>query len=412
MGLFSRIWDAITGWVKDFVNWCIQGLVNIIEDLRKAILNFKHQLKKFIASLLKSALGCIAVLLSVIAVAVGAIFFGQAIAASKFGIFIATAIAKMKLSVKWVAEAIKLKVLLDVNKVLMAVWEDYRNIFADLNTAFAGFSEELGYDMSTILLMTNLSKSVAVNSLSLFGVNSMAAELDSMTKTQDRMATVENHFKSYAADPGKFIDDFDREILQPYRRDQDNAVTGLYTFLDDMRTEINTKAQLITQIRTDLQGLQESMGPDIALLFEKHLGPILDKFDGFWYDNFIPALDSINAGFDTINEMQDRNNRKWAVIEASQNDPLKMINKLTIMGEDDQRTFFRTAWEGLAFSVDEEKPELLQLNRLVNGGLAKIRDANKYVPRPLPFLELEDLRPVKPPGAETYPGDGWNMGDY
>ena len=115
MGLFSRIWDAITDWVKDFVNWCIQGLVNIIENLRKAILNFKHQLKKFVSSLLKSALGCIAVLLTVIAVAVGAIFFGQAVAASKFGIFIAGAITKMKLSVRWVAEAIKLKVLLDVN---------------------------------------------------------------------------------------------------------------------------------------------------------------------------------------------------------------------------------------------------------------------------------------------------------
>ena len=412
MGLFSRIWDAITGWVKDFVNWCIQGLVNIIEDLRKAILNFKHQLKKFISSLLKSTLGCIAVLLTVIAVAVGAVFFGQEIAASKFGMFIAGAVAKMKKSVSIVAEAIKFKVLLDVNKVLMAVWEDYRNIFADLNTAFAGLSEELGYDMSTVLLMTNLAKSVAVNSLQLFGVSSIAAELDAMTKTQERMATVESHFKSYAADPGKFIDDFDREILQPYRRDQDSAVGSVYSFLDDVRKEVDTKAQLITQIRTDLQGLQESMGPEIALLFDERLGPYLDKFDGFWYDNFIPALDSVNAGFETINMMQERNNRKWDVIEASQNDPIKMINKLTIMGEDDQRTFFRTTWEGLAFSVDESKPELLQLNRLVNGGLAKIRDANKYVPRPLPFLELEDLRPVKPPGAETYPGDGWNMGDY
>ena len=412
MGLFSRIWDAITDWVKDFVNWCIQGLVNIIENLRKAILNFKHQLKKFVSSLLKSALGCIAVLLTVIAVAVGAIFFGQAVAASKFGIFIAGAITKMKLSVRWVAEAIKLKVLLDVNKVLMAVWEDYRNIFADLNQAFAGFSEELGYDMSTILLMTNLSKSVAVNSLSLFGVNSVAAELDSMNKTQEQMAKVESNFKHYAADPGKFIDDFDKAILQPYRRDQDNAVTGLYKFLDDFREEVDAKAELITQIREDLQGLQEAMGPEIALLFDEHLGPYLRSFDTFWYDNFLPALDSVNAGFDTINEMQERNNRKWLEIEAAQNDPLKILNKVILLDDHEQRKYFGIYWEGLSGAVDEGKPELTQLNRGLNGGLAKIRDANRFTPPSLPFLELEDLRPVKPPGDETYPGDGWNMGDY
>ena len=253
---------------------------------------------------------------------------------------------------------------------------------------------------------------IAINSLQLVGIDSKTAEIEAMVHTQKFLERVDKGFYAYALDPGKFIDDFDSVILQPYREEGAESVSALYGWLDNLRVEVTDHAANLMQVRQDLQGFQEALGPEIAAKFNEHLGPYLEKFDAFYEDILTPTLDKVNAGFDTINEMQERNERKLEALELSQNDPLANLDALLLEGIDEQRKYFGIYWNGLAFAVDEGKPELLQLNRLVNGGLAKIRDANKYIPRPLPFLELEDLRPIKPSGDEKYPGDGWNMGDY
>ena len=411
-GWFGRAWDTVTGWVKDSVAWIIDGITYLITSVRKAYLTAKHVVGGWLSDALDTTVGSIVALLVIVGVAIGAIFFGEALAASKFLLAIKAARDKIKDAIAFVAESIKLKFFLDVNKVLMAVWNDYRAIFKDLNNAFAGLAGELGYDAGTLLLMVNLGKSTAINSLQFVGIDSKTAEIEAMVKTQEFLTRVDNLFMTYAVDPGQFINDFDEAILQPYREEGSEGVSALYGWLDDLRTEVTDHAANLWQVRQDLQGFQEALGPEIAAKFDAALGVYFDHFDSFYLDSFMPILDKVNIGFDTINEMQERNERKLAELEDKQNDPLANLDNLLKEGIDEQRKYFGIYWDGLAFAVDEGKPELLQLNRLVNGGLAKIRDANKYVPRPLPFLELEDLRPEKPPGPETYPGDGWNMGDY
>ena len=406
------MWSGIGDWFKDAVTWVVDGLVWLIDTTKKAYLTAKHVVGGWLSDMLDTTLGSIAALLLIVGIAIGAVFFGEALAASKFLIALKAARDKVKDAIQMVSESIKLKFFLDTHKVLAVVWDDYREIFKDLNNAFAGLAGELGYDAGTLLLMVNLGKSTAINSLQFVGIDSKTAEIEAMVKTQDFLERVDKGFYAYALDPGKFIDDFDSVILQPYREEGAEGVSALYGWLDNLRTEVTIKAEELWQVRQDLQGFQEALGPEIAAKFNEHLGPYLEKFDAFYEDILTPTLDRVNAGFDTINEMQVRNERKLAELEDSQNDPLANLDALLLEGIDEQRKYFGIYWNGLAFAVDEGKPELLQLNRLVNGGLAKIRDANKYVPRSLPFLELEDLRPEKPPGAEKYPGNGWNMGDY
>ena len=406
------MWSGIGDWFVDTVNWIVEGAVWLIDTVKKSYLTAKHTVGGWLSDMLDTTLGSIAALLLLVGFAIGAIFFGEAIANSSFVIALRAARDKIKTAIQMVSESIKLKFFLDTHKVLAAVWDDYREIFKDLNNAFAGLAGELGYDAGTLLLMVNLGKSTAINSLQFVGIDSKTAEIEAMVHTQKFLERVDKGFYAYALDPGKFIDDFDSVILQPYREEGAEGVSALYGWLDNLRTEVTIKAQELWQVRQDLQGFQEALGPEIAAKFDAALGTYFDHFDNFYEDSFMPILDKVNAGFDTINEMQERNERKLEALEDSQNDPLANLDNLLKEGIDEQRKYFGIYWDGLAFAVDEGKPELLQLNRLVNGGLAKIRDANKYVPRPLPFLELEDLRPIKPAGDEKYPGDGWNMGDY
>ena len=412
MGLWHDFWGTIGNWFRDGVSWLVEGAVWLMDRLKKGYLTGKHIVGEWLSDALDTTLGSIAVLLLLVGGAIALVFFGSAIAASGFVATLKAARNKVITSLQIVAEAIKLKFILDVNKLLMAVWSDYRDIFQDLNTAFIGLASELGYDASTILLMTNLGKSVAINSLQFVGMDSKAAEIEAMLATQEFLEKVDDKFFEYAADPGKFVAAFDAAILQPYREEGNKGISALYGWLDTMRTEVTEHAANLWQVRQDLQGFQEALGPEIAAKFDAALGVYFDHFDNFYLDSFMPILDKVNIGFDTINEMQERNERKLEALEDSQNDPLANLDNLLKEGIDEQRKYFGIYWDGLAFAVDEGKPELNKLHQGLNGGLAKIRDANRFVPPSLPFLELEDLRPVKPSGPETYPGDGWNMGDY
>ena len=398
--------------IKAAVNWIVDGITYMIDEITKGVLVFKHKLGNWISDALDTTLGSIAVLLGIIAIGVGLVFFGQSSLVKTFTLAMKKVRDTITESLRFVAESIKLKVFLDTNEVLMAVWKDYRDIFQPLQAAFVGLSRELGYDTSTILLITSLAKSTAVNSLRFVGANSKANELEAMTKTQEFLADVDKHFETFAADPGVFMKAFDERILQPYQEDGDSAVGALYDWLDDMRNTINDKAELITAIREDLQSLQESMGPEIAAKFAEHLGPYLDKFDAFWYDNFLPTLGDINAGFDTINEMQERNERKLEALEDSQNDPIIGLNKLAIMGIDDQRTFAAGLSNLNTFMVVQEYKKLTPFETELRDRKRSLIDGFSSNLNGPEFLRYEGGPIIPPKTPLRIKLTSWNVGEY
>ena len=412
MGWLGNVFRGIADGIKSAVNWIVEGITGLIGDIERGILVSKHKLGEWISDALDTTLGSIAVLLGIIALGVGFVFLGNSALMKTFVLTMKKVRDTIKDSLSFVAEAIKLKFLLDTNEVLMAVWSDYRDIFKPLQTAFVGLSKELGYDTSTILLITGLAKNTAVNSLRLAGSNSKANELEAMTKTQDFLSEVDAHFAAYAANPGLFMEQFDERILQPYNKDGDNAVGALYDWLDDMRNTINEKTELITAIREDLQSLQESMGPEIAAKFAEHLGPYLDKFDDFWYDNYLPTLNNVNAGFDTINAMQERNERKLEALEETQNDPILGLDKLMIMGIDDQRTFAAGLSHLSTFMVSQEYKELAPFEtelRKRNRALIEGFTSNLNGPE---FLRYEGGPIIPPKTPVRIKLTSWNVGEY
>ena len=412
MGWLGDVFRWIGDGIKSAVNWVVDGITGLIEMVRKDIRIVKHTFGKWISSALDTTLGCIAVLLGMVGLAIGIIFFGEALAASSFLLSLRAARDKIKKSIIIVAESIKLKLILDTNKVLMAVWDDYRDIFSSLNTAFVGLSKELGFDTSTLLLIANLGKSAAINSLRFVGMDSKATELEVMTKTQTFLEKVDYEFNSYVLEPGKFMDDFDREILQPYYTEGDEAVGGLYKFLDELRNELTIKAGELWQVRQDLQGLQESLGPEIALKFDEHLGPYLEKFDAFYEDILTPTLDRVNAGFDTINEMQERNERKLEALEDSQNDPIIGLNKLAIMGIDDQRTFAAGLSNLNTFMVVQEYKKLTPFETELRDRKRSLIDSFSSNLNGPEFLRYEGGPIIPPKTPLRIKLTSWNVGEY
>jgi len=412
MGWLKDAWNWVTDGIKIGVNWAVGGLVQFFDDLNKGILVAKHKLGEWISAALDTTLGSIAVLLGIIALGVGFVFFGNSALVKTFVLMMKKVRDTISDSLRFVAESIKLKFFLDTNEVLMAVWDDYRDIFKPLQTAFVGLSKELGYDTSTILLITNLAKTTAVNSLRLAGATSKANELEAMTKTQDFLSEVDEHFAAYAAEPGFFMEQFDERILQPYNEDGDNAIGALYEWLDNMRNTITEKTELITAIREDLQALQESMGPEIAAKFAEHLGPYLDKFDGFWYDNFLPTLADVNAGFDTINAMQERNEHKLEALEGSQNDPLANLDNLLAEGIDEQRKYFGIYHHGLTFFTGEEAKEVAPFEAELRNRKRSLIDSFSSNLNGPEFLRYEGGPIIPPKTPVRIKLTSWNVGEY
>ena len=406
------MWSGIGDWFKDAVTWVVDGVVWLIDTTKKAYLTAKHVVGGWLSDMLDTTLGSIAALLLIVGIAIGAVFFGEALAASKFLIALKAARDKVKDAIQMVSESIKLKFFLDTHKVLAAVWDDYREIFKDLNNAFAGLAGELGYDAGTLLLMVNLGKSTAINSLQFVGIDSKTAEIEAMVKTQDFLERVDKGFYAYALDPGKFIDDFDSVILQPYREEGAEGVSALYGWLDNLRTEVTIKAEELWQVRQDLQGFQEALGPEIATKFNEHLGPYLAKFDAFYEDILTPTLDRVNVGFDTINEMQERNERKLAALEDSQNDPIIGLNKLAIMGIDDQRTFAAGLSNLNTFMVVQEYKKLAPFEAELRNRKRSLIDSFSSNLNGPEFLRYEGGPIIPPKTPVRIKLTSWNVGEY
>ena len=412
MGWLGDAFRAVGDWIKDAAGWLVDGAVWLIDTVKKGYLTGKHIVGKWLGEALDTTLGSIAVLLLLVGGAIALVFFGSAIAASGFVATLKAARNKVITALQIVAEAIKLKFILDVNTLLMRVWSDYRDVFKDLNTAFIGLASELGYDASTILLMTNLGKSVAINSLQFVGIDSKTAEIEAMVATQEFLEKVEEKFYSYAADPGKFVAAFDAAILQPYREEGNEGISALYSWLDTMRTEVTEHAENLWQVRQDLQGFQEALGPEIAAKFDAALGVYFDHFDSFYLDSFMPILDKVNIGFDTINEMQERNERKLEALEDSQNDPILGLDKLMIMGIDDQRTFAAGLSHLSTFMVSQEYKELAPFEtelRKRNRALIEGFTSNLNGPE---FLRYEGGPIIPPKTPVRIKLTSWNVGEY
>ncbi|HUV72289.1 MAG TPA: hypothetical protein VMW25_04715, partial [Clostridia bacterium] len=191
MGWWGDMWKSIGNFLISTATFVIDGAVWLINTTKKAYLTAKHVFGSWISGMLDTAIGSLVALLVIVGFAIGAIFFGEALANSGFVLALKAARDKVKTAIQMVSESIKLKFFLDTHKVLASVWDDYRDIFKDLNNAFAGLAGELGYDAGTLLLMVNLGKSTAINSLQFVGIDSKTAEIEAMVKTQDFLERVD-----------------------------------------------------------------------------------------------------------------------------------------------------------------------------------------------------------------------------
>ena len=218
---------SLRSWVRDkiegFFEWMYKGIIEPALDwLRRAIENvvvalriFRHNLKAKLAEWMQND----AFFLGFIVVVVAAIVFIPKLIVKAQGwvatIWVQSMAIKIKEATVNILDANKIIDLVMVHKILMVLWEDYKQTFYSFADAVSQLSAELGEGSAYLHAYFASIRGIMHGTNAIIGGDPLQVEIEWYGRTSAFFERANDRFNRYARDPGRMLYDFIDEVLIP-----------------------------------------------------------------------------------------------------------------------------------------------------------------------------------------------------
>jgi len=343
------------------MEWVVTPAVDFlrraIENIVVALRIFRHNLKAKLAEWLKNDLFFL-------------LFITAAITAI---IYVPKLIVKMQswVVVIWVQSmAIKIKEatvdLLDANliieivtihKILLVLFDDYKETFYSFADAVSQLSAELGEGSAYLHAYFSALRSIMHGTNAILGGDPLQVELEWYGRTSDFFKDANDRFARYARDPGRLLFDFINEVLIPAAQESKDVSQAE---LDEIR---NNRDRLV-----EVDEGQKELQKGLDTFIELQPNAIEEQFRKRW-DPINEAWTEINEVFfsevrrivdGVVDALEWRHQQQLAINVAAEKNAAsgRHIADMMMQMEDDERAILGGVYDDiLADGTKEERDE-------------------------------------------------------
>ena len=334
---------SIRSWVRDKIEELGDFIVNKIltpfaDFVRKQINNiivalriFRHNLKAKLAEWMENDL----FFLLFIAATVVLIFkLSKWIgAAQKWWIdsYIKTVIKNIG---ERVVDIISINKLIDyvmLHKILLVLWDDYREVSYSFADAVSQLSSELGEGSAYLHAYFASLRGIMHGTNAVIGGDPLQAEIEWYTRTSEFFERANDRFARYARDPGRLFYDFLNEVLIPAAEEQRVVNQAELDEIRENRDRLIEFDDGLTELRVSIDTFIE-LQPDVI---EAQIRERWDPINEWWVEVenvFLKELMRIvNGVFDAVEERHEQQLKINAVVAAKANNPGQLAGNIIEM---------------------------------------------------------------------------------
>ena len=267
--MYSKIIEPALDWVREAIN-------NIVIAMRI----FRHNLKKKLAEWLQND----AFFLIFIAAAIAAVIYVPKLIVKMQGwvvtIWVSSMAIKLKEATVGILDANRLIDLVMVHKILVVLWDDYKDTFYSFADAVSQFSAELGEGSAYLHAYFASLRGIMHGTNSILGGDPLQVEIEWYARTSAFFEKLEDRFNRYARDPGRMLYDFIDEVLIPAAEESRDVSQAE---LDEIR---NNRDRLV-EIDEGQKELQTSIDTFIELqpnVIEEQIRARWDAINEAWQE--------------------------------------------------------------------------------------------------------------------------------
>ena len=313
MGFLDWIYDNIVEPVAGFFHYVGENITNFLEYLRTNFLAFKHEAKKKIAEWL----GNDAVFLLALGLLIAAIFLVPVLIDWFKGTpvykFIASLVKSIKAGVISILDVGKVIDVLAIHKILLIFWDQYRTLWTEFADGVSALASDMGEGTGYIHAYILCARGIVHGTNAVIGGDTLQADVEYYNRIAVFTKGVDDHFKRYAADPGKIATDFIDAVLIPAAEEQRDANQA-------QLKEIHENRDRLAEIEAGAKEIQASFTDFVALLpneieaqFDRRWAPINE-----WLTNSFEAIDTnLLAKVNAVIEVLDEKARQQEKINAA-----------------------------------------------------------------------------------------------
>lgn len=407
------------GWISDTIHniaEAIRNAANWVSDQITALTKWidlqKHNFKVWIGSLMETDTGAIAV----VAVAIAAAIAGIAIYTQlvKSGV-----IAKIKTWMQAIAdgtgsvlEFLHYRELLVANKILMIVWDSYRESMSKIFNAFASLSQDLGYSFGFVTLALKNAQMMVFTTGALFGIPKEVTAGIWSDDLANFMGSFEANFYKYAEDPGALLDDIDENIVYPHAEEGAGVIPAINKALNDFTDFAEDEFDKLDSLEKEYKQFIADLPEEISNRAMEVFKPFDDQWRDFYDNQYLPVADKVDAVEGAINTAIEREQADVKAVYDKLARPGDLFLGIDLLSDEDKQDQLSIIGDYTTRSQYGESLDYTPSAALEYGGMQAIIDLLKAITQPPEILTLEEpiTRQVKEPQKSDR--KTWYVGDY
>jgi len=412
MGWFSLLWDAI----KDALASLLRAIVTPIVEAFTALLNeakyWKHQAVKLLAKWMKTDLGFIAIMATIVVVAIylpKLIELWTKLMQSAIVTKIVAAVKAEVLAIVNIKIAIDLKMLSDMLKI---VWPEWKTMTDQVNALIAAWAEELGQGSGFIHSYFAAAYAMSYSTVLITGIDPRLAGIEWYERARKETKRIDDKFKKYAHAPETLFTDLIDSWLIPMAEEGTELRNSELAVQRERWERVLAVEASVIEAKQSIDRFVEELPEEIRAEFNKRWESFSASFDEAVKHLQYYLVDRVNNILAVLAEREGRLDRLEEAVWRNMKSPLALIASSGDWSPEEQNLWAEFIYASVLQKRGEEQAEG------VPEAIDETESALKALDRELAKIKGTPIMSYESPGialmAETAGArkDDWFVGEY
>ncbi|MFQ6009357.1 MAG: hypothetical protein ACE5K8_10465 [Candidatus Zixiibacteriota bacterium] len=321
-------------------------------------------------------------------------------------------VRNLQMGLHAIAGATHFYLALKIHRIAWLVSPQYRQMIQKLTHNLMSLSRDLGWGVSTMLLLFNDARNLVLSVSGLLGRSYDLAQVVWLSRMKDILTWVDYYLNKRAFTFNLFLDLLDNFVFKPYTTATANWIGGVVTTVQSALNSIEAITMQVQDVRNALQELLGDIPYTIGTYVSERLEPVFKQFDeiiNVWITPNIQRIDeALGELVDTTDDLRQSMSEQlrrllYPAGYLSEIDKFSGVDRRwqeDVVGDFATRSYRRINTQWMGYISDEYD----RWQRII--------DALKSQQHPPAWAIAEVPGLQYPRGIEPQPRKTWNVGDY